>query len=106
MTMNQNAFASAARAAQARSNLGDTGHWYPCGFAWVSAPKMRKNAKGFKDLVAAGFSWNDYDKRYQLWAGTFTGSQSMDFKEAIAQAYVNTMQAHGFDGFSVGSRID
>lgn len=104
--MNQNALASAANAAQAYANRGDTGHWYPCGFAWISAPKMRKNGKGCKELKAAGFSWNDYDKRFQLWTGKFTGSQSMDFKEAIASAYVEAMRAQGFEGFTVGTRID
>lgn len=104
--MNPTALASAARVAQARANLGDAGHWYPCGFAWVSAPKMRRNAKGWKDLEAAGFSWNDYDKRWQLWAGKFTNSQSMDFKIIIAKSYVDAIGRQGFDGFSVGSRMD
>lgn len=80
-------------------------HWYPCGFAWVSFPKIRKNAKESAELIAHGWRWDDYLKRYTLWGGHFSSTQSMDYKEAVCDAYSKTMRSLGYNT-SVSTRID
>lgn len=107
MTPSLHDFATAANVARAYIAEHPEGpNWYPCGFAWVSAPKMRKNGKGWEMLKAVGFKWNDYDKRYQLWAGAFHNTQSMDYKAEIMRVYADALAKAGFPGFTVGTRID
>lgn len=79
-------------------------NWYPCGFAWL-AYKCRKNAREAAVLKAHGFSWDDYEKCYSLWAGKFHNTQSMDYKESILRAMNEVIAAEGFT-MRVRTRID
>ena len=79
-----------------------------CGFAWVSVyPANKGNTRLGKDerraLEAVGFRNNDYEKSYQLWISNF--NQSMQKKEAYADAYAKVLRGHGIRAYS-GSRMD
>ena len=81
---------------------------YPCGFAWVSVkPANKGNTRLGKDerraLEAVGFRKNYYEKSYQLWISNF--NQSMQKKEAYADAYAKVLRGHGIRAYS-GSRMD
>ena len=79
-----------------------------CGFAWVSVkPENKGNTRLGKQerraLEAVGFRKNDYEKSYQLWISNF--NQSMQKKEAYADAYAKVLRGHGIRAYS-GSRMD
>lgn len=97
-----NTATSAAQRAEAefRAQHGEPGY---CGFAWVvvrekGSTKIGRAFKsvGFKPAYGGGLSlWNP--------GGSFT--QSMDIKEAGAQAYADVLRQHGIDAY-MSSRAD
>lgn len=79
-----------------------------CGFAWCSVrPANKGNTRLGKEerlvLEAAGFRKNDYEKTYQLWISDY--NQSMQKKEAYADAYAKVLYENGINAYS-GSRMD
>ena len=81
-----------------------------CGFGWVQCtPENKGNTRLGKQeravLEAMGFKKDWTGKSYQLWnAGGYAG-QSMDVKEAGAQAYADVLRTAGFKAY-MGSRAD
>ena len=81
-----------------------------CGFAWVTVyPEHKGNTKQGKAerkiLEAMGFRKDWTGKAYELWnPGNYAG-QSMDVKEAGAQAYAEVLRTAGFKAYA-GSRAD
>jgi hypothetical protein len=100
------AIESAKRAAVefVKANPEDPKNWYPCGFAWLTY-KCRKNAKEAADLIAHGFRWSDYEKRYILSPYEWTNTQAMDYKESILRAMQAELKVHGYE-FGIHTRID
>jgi len=81
-----------------------------CGFAWVTVyPEHKGNTRAGKAerkiLEAMGFRKDWTGKAYELWNPTGYMGQSMDVKEAGAQAYAEVLRAHGFTAY-MGSRAD
>ena len=81
-----------------------------CGFAWVTVyPEHKGNTRlGKREravLDSMGFRKDYTGKAYQLWNCTGYAGQSMDVKEAGAQAYAETLRQHGFKAY-MGSRAD
>lgn len=82
---------------------------YPCGFAWVNVYlKSRSNSIIGKQerrvLEACGFKKDfDSNKRYYLWVSAY--NQSMQKKEAYANAYAKVLRENGIDAYSA-SRMD
>lgn len=79
-----------------------------CGFAWVNVyPANKGNTRLGKEerraLEASGFRKNEYEKCYQLWISQF--NQSMQKKEAYAQAFAKVLRDAGIKSYS-GSRMD
>ena len=74
-----------------------------CGFAWVTVSEKASTKLG-RALKTVGFT-KAYGGGLQLWnpGGSFT--QSMDIKETGAQAYADTLKAHGITAY-MGSRAD
>ena len=68
---------------------GDT---LACGFAWVSA-YVKGNTKLGKSFKALGFK-KHYGGGYQLWNPSGIAVQSVDIKEAGAEAYVNVVRKY------------
>lgn len=89
------------------SFVADTpeGHWYPCGFAWLTY-KCRKNAKEAATLKDNGFRWDDYRKEYTLGAFKWKATQSMDYQISIVREVQQSLAESGFPQFGVDSRID
>lgn len=76
-----------------------------CGFAWVDVFVERTNSKEAKALKQVGFQNGWMRKQLNLWyPGNYHG-QSMDVKEAGAQAYAAVLTKHGFRAY-MGSRAD
>ena len=80
-----------------------------CGFAWVDVyPKNKGNTSLGKEerkvLEKAGFrkSWEN-SKRFCFWVSAY--NQSMQKKEAYAQAFAETLRKYGISAYS-GSRMD
>ena len=84
-------------------------NWYPCGFAWLTY-KCRKNAKEAAILLQAGFRWDDYSKLYTFSGGSFSNTQSMNYKTEILRAFTAAsnpiLLAAGINGFGIHDRID
>ena len=81
-----------------------------CGFAWVTVyPEHKGNTRAGKAerkiLEAMGFRKDWTGKAYELWNPTGYMGQSMDVKEAGAQAYAEVLRAHSFTAY-MGSRAD
>ena len=81
-----------------------------CGFAWVTVyPEHKGNTKLGKGerrvLESMGFTKDWTGKAWQLWNPTGYAGQSMDVKEAGAQAYAETLRQYGFKAY-MGSRAD
>ena len=81
-----------------------------CGFAWVTVyPEHKGNTKLGKGerrvLESMGFKKDWTGKAWQLWNPTGYNGQSMDVKEAGAQAYAETLRQYGFKAY-MGSRAD
>lgn len=97
-----NTAVAAAQKAEANfiAQHGEPGY---CGFAWVTVSEKGSTKLG-RALKAVGFK-PAYGGGLQLWnpGGSFT--QSMDIKETGAQAYADTLRAHGITAY-MGSRAD
>ena len=97
-----NTATDAARRAEADfiAQHGEPGY---CGFAWVTVSEKASTKLG-RALKTVGFT-KAYGGGLQLWnpGGSFT--QSMDIKETGAQAYADTLKAHGIAAY-MGSRAD
>jgi len=81
-----------------------------CGFAWVTIhPEHKGNTKLGKlerrVIESMGFRKDWTGKAYQLWNCTGYAGQSMDVKEAGAQAYAEVLRSAGFKAY-MGSRAD
>ena len=81
-----------------------------CGFAWVTVyPEHKGNTKLGKGerrvLESMGFKKDWTGKAWQLWNCTGYNGQSMDVKEAGAQAYADVLRNYGFKAY-MGSRAD
>ena len=86
------------------------GGWGACGFAWVTVyPEHKGNTKLGKGerrvLEQMGFRKDWTGKAWQLWNPTGYAGQSMDVKEAGAQAYADVLRGAGFKAY-MGSRAD
>lgn len=77
-----------------------------CGFAWVEVKVDRTNSQAAKELIAAGFK-KDYckPKTLSLWNPGGSHTQSMDIKEAGADAFAEVMRKYGFRAYAC-SRAD
>lgn len=80
----------------------------PCGFAWVLVKPIHKGNTRLgkeerKELQGMGLTYNDYEKKFQLWVSGY--NQSMLKKEAYADAYAKVLREAGFQATS-GSRMD
>ena len=108
----------AAEQAQAKflaewtANTGGNEYGEPmyCGFAWVTiTPEHKGNTRLGKlerrVIEAMGFRKDWTGKAYQLWNCTGYAGQSMDVKEAGAQAYAEVLRGAGFKAY-MGSRAD
>ena len=116
-TIMQEAKASAAIAAQSflddrNASTGGNQYGEPmyCGFAWVTIhPEHKGNTRLGKlerrVIEAMGFKKDWTGKAYQLWNCTGYAGQSMDVKEAGAQAYAEVLRSAGFKAY-MGSRAD
>ena len=106
MTTFRDAFDTAVAAGAAYVKTTPEGHWYPCGFANLIAPKVRKNSAMGKELLAAGFRWEEYGKRFSFSPYVFTNTQSMDYKADILREVQKVLEEKGFTGFFVETRMD
>jgi hypothetical protein len=75
-----------------------------CGFAWVDV-KVRSNSKLGKAMQAQGFRKSWEGGYLQLWDPAQHRGQSMDCKEAGAQAYADVLRQYGITAY-MGSRAD
>ena len=94
------------------ANTGGNEYGEPmyCGFAWVTVyPEHKGNTKLGKGerrtLESMGFKKDWTGKAWQLWNPTGYAGQSMDVKEAGAQAYAEVLRNYGFKAY-MGSRAD
>ena len=71
-----------------------------CGFAWVA---FKGNTAWGKWAKAQGIASNGYPKGLQIWVHQF--NQSIDRKEAYAQAYAQVLKMAGIEAYA-GSRLD
>jgi hypothetical protein len=107
----KNILVEAQQAAAARSMemYNQHGDGWACGFAWVNiyehnGTKIKGNTKLGKLLKAAGVR-QDYTRAFQVWGGEWYNGQSIDIKEAGAQAYAEVLRKYGFTAYA-GSRLD
>ena len=75
-----------------------------CGFAWVDI-KERSNSKLGKALQTVGFRKSWQGGVLQLWDPAQHKGQSMDCKEAGAEAYAEVLRNYGIKAYA-GSRAD
>jgi len=74
----------------------------PCGFAWVSLKGLRGG--GIRSaFLGAGFKKDSYEGGLKLWISGF--GQSVQKKEAYANAFANVLRAAGFRAYA-DSRLD
>jgi len=95
------ALAEAQKAeAEFRARHGEPGY---CGFAWVVVHEKASTKLG-RALKQLGFR-KEYGGGLSLWnpGGSFT--QSMDIKEAGAEAYASVLRQHGINAY-MSSRAD
>jgi hypothetical protein len=84
--------------------MNEYGEPFYCGFAWVKL--LIDGRKPFaKALVKAGIASKGWDTGYIIWNPAGNGTQSMDVKEAGAQAYARVFQEHGIHAY-MQSRAD
>jgi hypothetical protein len=97
-----NTATAAAQQAEAdfRARHGEPGY---CGFAWVVVREKASTKLG-RALKNVGFR-KEYGGGLSIWnpGGSFT--QSMDIKEAGAEAYAKVLREHGIDAY-MSSRAD
>jgi hypothetical protein len=98
--------AAAAKACEVRAMVvsGGSQSWYVadgvCGFAWVNFPG---NSAFGRWLKKSGKARNDYPKGVCVWISAY--NQSMQRKEAHAQAMAKYLKDHGIE-CSARSRMD
>ena len=85
--------------------LSEHGEMAYCGFAWVEVYVSRTNSREAKALVKMGFKKDYKPKCMSLWGPGGYHGQSMDVKEAGAQAYAEVLSKYGFKAY-MGSRAD
>ena len=102
------AAASAAAKFLAEWTEGTGGNEYGepmyCGFAWINIYGIKGNTKLGKRFKAAGVE-RSYDGSLQIYNPSGHRGQSMDVKEAGAEAAANVFTKYGFKCYA-GSRAD
>ena len=83
-----------------RARHGEPGY---CGFAWVHVSEKASTKLG-RALKTVGFR-KSYQGGLDLWNPGGSGTQSMDIKEAGAEAYADTLRKFGIDAY-MASRAD
>ena len=76
-----------------------------CGFAWVDVRGVRSNSKLGTAMQAQGFRKSYQSGVLQLWDPAEHRGQSMDCKEAGAQAYAEVLRGYRINAY-MGSRAD
>ena len=89
---------------RAKTGGNEYGEPMYCGFAWVDV-KVRSNSKLGKAMQAQGFRKSWEGGYLQLWDPAQHRGQSMDCKEAGAQAYADVLRQYGITAY-MGSRAD
>jgi len=75
-----------------------------CGFAWTEIYHVKGNTKLGKAFAANGIE-KGYSGAHQIWDPADHRGQSMDAKEAGAQAAADVFRKYGFTAYA-GSRAD
>jgi hypothetical protein len=75
-----------------------------CGFAWVELPGIKLSTKIGKAFASVGFK-KGYRSGLQLWNPSDHHGQSMDAKEAGADAYAEVLESYGVKAYGA-SRAD
>jgi hypothetical protein len=100
-SINNTATAAAERAeADFRAKHGEPGY---CGFAWVKVSEKASTKLG-RALKTVGFR-KSYNGGLDLWNPGGSGTQSMDIKEAGAEAYAEALRGFGINAYAC-SRAD
>jgi len=100
---NQALVAARAAAKSALDNNGGRDN-YPCGFSWVTVYGVKMNTRLGKQFAGLGFK-KEYGGGIQLWNPSGSPVQSVDIKEAGAQAYANVLRRYDIKAFA-NSRLD
>lgn len=87
-----------------RDYINSNGEGAMCGFAWVTIYDIKLNTKVGKKFAQMGFE-KSYHKGIELWNPSKHHTQSVDAKEAGANAYATVLSQAGFKAYS-GSRLD
>ena len=97
-----NTATSAAERAEVdfRARHGEPGY---CGFAWVKVSEKASTQLG-RALKTVGFR-KSYNGGLDLWNPGGSGTQSMDIKEAGAEAYAEVLRKFGINAYAC-SRAD
>ena len=92
--------------AQWNANTGGNEYGEPmyCGFAWINIYGVKGNTKLGKRFKAAGVE-RSYDGSLQIYNPSGHRGQSMDVKEAGAEAAAQVFTKYGFKCYA-GSRAD
>jgi len=92
---------------QTQNYIAQHGDRSMCGFTWVDVYGVRANSKLGKALITNGFRKDSYSKSLKFWSPDKTFTQSIDAKEAGAQAFVTVMK-NSFNDIEIcaGSRLD
>lgn len=80
------------------------GEPFYCGFAWVKF-LMDGRKPITKQMVKAGIIEKAWDRGYIIWNPAGNNTQSMDIKEAGAEAYAKVFRKYGFLAYAQ-SRAD
>ena len=100
-SIHNTATAAAERAeADFRAKHGEPGY---CGFAWVKVREKASTKLG-RALKTVGFR-KSYNGGLDLWNPGGSGTQSMDIKEAGAEAYAEALRGFGINAYAC-SRAD
>jgi len=83
-----------------RARHGEPGY---CGFAWVKVSEKASTKLG-RALKTVGFR-KSYNGGLDLWNPGGSGTQSMDIKEAGAEAYAEVLRKFGINAYAC-SRAD
>lgn len=100
---NQALVAARAAAKSALDNNGGRDN-YPCGFSWVTVYGVKMNTRLGKEFARLGFK-KEHGGGIQLWNPSGSPVQSVDIKEAGAQAYANVLRRYDIKAFA-NSRLD
>ena len=100
-SIHNTAISAAERAeAEFRAKHGEPGY---CGFAWVKVSEKASTKLG-RALKTVGFR-KSYNGGLDLWNPGGSGTQSMDIKEAGAEAYAEALRGFGINAYAC-SRAD